>query len=195
MVDFAELNDESDRETLRVYCQHQYERLHQLEEQRMTPTNVVVAASVIGLAVLFDTDGGPGGESAWALLAIVLSNAFAIGFLLRTKAFVSIHQSRARHALGSLVPDLLQLGLSSDKPGRWFHSRNEPSARHKPLLVRREQTVRNRSRERTTTPQACSQSFRFKPIRCLRPPNRPPRSASRIVGAHTTLGPASRTRP
>jgi hypothetical protein len=98
---------------VRMYYEHQYDRLAKLEEQSLAVTNIVITLSVAVLAFGFSY-GKTLGEFAGIVLAVavVLLNLFAIAFLVRTTSFTRIHKRRAKRILEVYTPELYQFDKS-----------------------------------------------------------------------------------
>ncbi len=113
----------TDRELLATYWRHQYDRLDQIENQRIQFTNIVVAASVVAIALLFDRDDAAKSLALRGALATVLGvNLVACGYVLRMRQHAHQTLIRARTALRVLAPELMQLNMVSGIPRNLFHS-------------------------------------------------------------------------
>ncbi|HEX5734464.1 MAG TPA: hypothetical protein VF131_16630 [Blastocatellia bacterium] len=100
-------------EYVRLYYQHQYERVSRLEDQRLAITNIVMALSTGALAFGFSDLSKVTVVNGIGLPAMIaVSNLFAIGYLLRTREFIRTHKKRARRVLEIHAPDLFELNKS-----------------------------------------------------------------------------------
>lgn len=96
--------------TLQLYYAHQYERYEQHEQQRLTLSNIVIASSVVALAIAFRTADQPVRPSTASGIAFLVAggNLAAIGFIVRTGEILEAHRTRARTVLAALSPELGQ---------------------------------------------------------------------------------------
>ena len=99
-------------EFLRMYYEHQYDRIAKLEDHSISITNIVLTISIAALAFGFDTNNlNP--ITGFALpLAIIFANLFAIAYLLRTNGFTRVHTQRAKTALENFAPEIYSLDKS-----------------------------------------------------------------------------------
>jgi hypothetical protein len=107
----------SDKEDFRLYYQHQYDRIKELEQQRLIMTNVIVTISVISFSLAFtdisklnlvNTIGLP--------IVVIIANIIAILWNKRSRSFVKMHQKRAHAALNAIAPEVEALDRSIPKP-------------------------------------------------------------------------------
>jgi len=115
-------NQEEKREALteyvRMYYEHQYDRMAKLEEQRLTITNVVITLSIVAFTFGFSNI-----QTLTAIVGIglpfvmVVSNVFAIIYVVRSADFIRTHQKRAKRILELYAQELFEL----DKSNQWPH--------------------------------------------------------------------------
>jgi amino acid transporter len=120
---------------VRMYYEHQYDRIATLEQQSLTITNIVISISV--LALTFGFSGAPnstpasGSSSVQGLspiaglalpTAMIIANLFAIGFVLRTSSHTRVHKRRAKAVLKLYASGIFQLDDSMQFPtkGTWW---------------------------------------------------------------------------
>jgi hypothetical protein len=113
-------NKESfDKEDFRLYYQHQYDRIKELEQQRLIMTNVIVSISVLSFSLAFTNTSELNLVNGVGLpLMVIIANLIAIFWNQRTRAFIKMHQKRAHAALNFIAPQLEELDKSIPKP---FH--------------------------------------------------------------------------
>ena len=106
-------------EYVRMYYEHQYDRMAKLEEQGLTITNVVVTLSVVALTFGFGNAQGLGVVAGVGLaFVMIIANAFAIFYAIRTGSWIQTHKSRAKRVLEVYSPDLYQLDQRTFAPHR-----------------------------------------------------------------------------
>jgi hypothetical protein len=88
-----------DPETLRLYWRLQWDRNAQLEEQRLSVSNFVVAGSVVALGIFAATPAATG-LTAWLLaIAVAVSNVLAAIYSNRSEQWARLHKARASKLL------------------------------------------------------------------------------------------------
>jgi hypothetical protein len=107
----------SDKEDFRLYYQHQYDRMKELEQQRLIMTNVIVTISVLSFSLAFTDISKLNLVSGVGLpILVIVSNLIAIRWNQRTRAFIKMHQKRAHAALEVIAPEVEALDRSIPKP-------------------------------------------------------------------------------
>jgi DMSO reductase anchor subunit len=105
------------KDDFRTYYQHQYERMSELENQRLTMTNVIVGLSVLAFSLAFADITKLNVVNAVGLLIVVLfANLIAVLFNHRSRAFIKMHQKRAHSALEAFAPEVEKLDKTIPKP-------------------------------------------------------------------------------
>ena len=110
---------------VRMYYEHQYDRMDVLENQRLGITLVVVAASTIAFAL--NQTSSPASIFSGAAVPILVAtfNLFAIAYILRMAGLIDVHADRAKHILQRAARPIYDLdsGLPFPKANR-FGGRN-----------------------------------------------------------------------
>jgi hypothetical protein len=106
-----------------TYYEHQYDRMAKFDEQSTTVTNIVITLSV--LAFTFASDSGQRLTIFNMIIlpsVIFLSNLFAIGYLQRSRKWISAHRNRANAVLEMNASALYQINkiLQPPKPKQHF---------------------------------------------------------------------------
>lgn len=125
----------ADRNLLLRYYDRQYERFEQLENQRLTFTNIVVAASVIAYALLDELGNSRSDLLVLTLVLVALINIVAAGFVLRTNQFIKLHRRRAHEAMQVLSSEISTYHDSTSPPLRRWHNRDTYSVGLHGLIV------------------------------------------------------------
>ncbi|MDM8530456.1 hypothetical protein QUF63_04740 [Anaerolineales bacterium HSG25] len=88
-----------DLDNFRMYHRLQYDRISQLEQQRLTMTNLVIVISTFSFTFGFAEPGKLNFASAIGLpIIIIISNSFALMYSHRSREFIKMHQRRAEEA-------------------------------------------------------------------------------------------------
>lgn len=91
----------------RMYHQLQYDRIAQLEQQRLTMTNFVIGLSIISFSFAFSDINKLNIINAIGLpIVIIISNIFAMLYTSRSRKFIKMHQKRAEKAREIFSPRL-----------------------------------------------------------------------------------------
>ena len=102
--------DSHEKENFRMYYQHQYERMKELEQQRLTMTNVIVGISVLAFSLAFADITKLNIVNGIGLpIVVFFVNLIAIQYTRRSRAFIKMHQERAHKTLETLAPKLEEL--------------------------------------------------------------------------------------
>ena len=100
-----------------MYYQHQYDRMKELEQQRLIMTNVIVTISVLSFSLAFNDISKLNLVSAVGLpIVVIIANMIAIRWNQRTRAFIKMHQKRAHAALDAIAPEVEALDKTIPKP-------------------------------------------------------------------------------
>ena len=106
-----------DKEDFRMYYQHQYERMSQLEQQRLIFTNLILGLSLLSFSVAFADISKLNVLNAGGLpIAVIISNWIAILFNRRSRSFIKMHQARAEKALEIFAPELDRISRQIASP-------------------------------------------------------------------------------
>ena len=101
---------QTDVEYIRMYYEHQYDRMAKHEDNRLTITNYVLTVSALTF-----TFGYQNADQLTAIngiglpVIVILFNIFAILYIERSAEFMNVHQDRARAILELYAPDLQRL--------------------------------------------------------------------------------------
>ena len=105
------------KDDFRTYYQHQYDRMAELEQQRLTMTNVIVGISVLAFSLAFADITKLNIVNAVGLPTVVLfANLIAVLYNHRSRAFIKMHQERAHKVLETFAPEIEQLDKEVPKP-------------------------------------------------------------------------------
>ena len=97
-------------EYVKMYYEHQYDRLAKHENYRLTLTNYVLTISALVFTFGYQNTAQLTMINGVALpLIIVIANVFAIGYIDRTIDFTNAHQNRAREVLKRYAPELIEI--------------------------------------------------------------------------------------
>ena len=103
----------TDIEFVRMYYEHQYERVAKLEESRLTITNYVLTLSALVFTFGYqDATTFSVIEGIVLPLIIIVANYFPMRYIDRSTQFIYAHKERAKTILKDYAPDL---GLLNDK--------------------------------------------------------------------------------
>ncbi len=97
-------------EFVRMYYEHQYDRLAKHESYRLTLTNYVLTISALVFTFGYQNTTQLTVINGIGLpLIIIIANIFAIGYIDRTMDFMNTHQNRAREVLNRYAPELSEI--------------------------------------------------------------------------------------
>lgn len=100
-----------------MYYEHQYDRMKELENQRLFMTNVIIGLSILSFSLAFeDIDKLKSINAVGLLIVVILFNIIAVLYNHRSRAFIKMHQKRAHKALKIMAPDVERLNKSIPKP-------------------------------------------------------------------------------
>ena len=100
-------------EYVKMYYEHQYDRMAKQEEQRHSVTNVVVGLSI--LAFTFGFNSGETSNIALSIilpLAVAIANLIAVVYMHTTIKWINVHRRRAKRTLETYAPELYKLDQS-----------------------------------------------------------------------------------
>jgi len=110
---------ETDGDYVRMYYEHQYDRVARLESLRLSITNVVITLSVVSFTFSFSNNQSNNLMSGVVLPTIlVVSNIFAIVYIYMTLRIIRAHLDRAKITLGQFAPALHTIN-DENKPPKW----------------------------------------------------------------------------
>ena len=117
MPEKNQLLSSTDKEFYSMYYEHQYDRMKELENQRLIMTNVIVGLSVLSFSLAFEDITKLNTINAIGLPFVVLiANLIAVIYNHRSRAFIKMHQRRAHEVLKAIAPDVNRLNQSIPKP-------------------------------------------------------------------------------
>lgn len=101
---------ESDSDLIRMYYEHQYDRIERNENHRQTISNYVISLSVLAFTFGFQNGGQFTTINGIGLpLIIIIANVTAIFNIGYTAAFIDIHRNRAHEVLKRHAPELSKI--------------------------------------------------------------------------------------
>lgn len=123
-VDDSEKGREVSAEYVRMYYEHQYDRMAKLEDQRLTITSVVITISIVAFTFGFSNTEDLTALNGLGLpIVMVLSNLLAIAYIVHSADVIRAHSQRAKQVLELYAQDLYQLDKSIQwsrrLPERW----------------------------------------------------------------------------
>jgi len=96
-------------EYVRMYYEHQSERMGRLEDQRLTMSNLVITISVLAFSFGFGKLSELTVINGIGLPALmVFANLFAIAYIRRASLWMNVHRTRAKLVLDKFAPELLE---------------------------------------------------------------------------------------
>jgi hypothetical protein len=124
-------------EYIRMYYEHQYDRMAKLEEQGLTITNVVMGLSVVALTFGFNNTQGVNTVAIVGLpFVMTIANAFAVGYILRTSSWIRTYQQRAKGVLDCYAHELYEFDQPKAALKTWIPGRRKIQlALHSLLIV------------------------------------------------------------
>jgi hypothetical protein len=84
---------------VRMYYEHQYDRLRALESQRLTVTMIVIATSAAAFALTQNEDPSSIINGAVVPIIVAAFNLFAIVYIIRMAGLIGVHEKRAKRLL------------------------------------------------------------------------------------------------
>lgn len=129
----------ADKEDYRLYYQHQYERMKELEQQRLIMTNVIVTISVLAFTLAFSDICKLNLVNGVGLPIVVIgANFIAVMWNKRSREFIKLHQQRAHEALKEFAPEVEELDkrkAKRDSDKDWFRRPSLQSYLHGLLMM------------------------------------------------------------
>lgn len=109
----------TDGDYVRMYYEHQYDRVAKLENLRLLITNVVITLSVASFTFSF-ANSQPLNIMNGVVLPVILivSNFFAIIYIVMTLEVIKMHVNRANIVLRQFASALSAIN-DKEKPPRW----------------------------------------------------------------------------
>jgi hypothetical protein len=96
-----------DENYVRMYYEHQYERMKTLEEQRLIFTNIVITLSVVAFTFGFKKLSNLTLLSGIGLPALIMVlNIFAAYYVALTLKYINTHRERAKEVLSKYAKEL-----------------------------------------------------------------------------------------
>ncbi len=103
-----DITEKTDPTFVRMYYEHQYDRMAKHENYRLTLTNYVLTISALVFTFGYQNANQLTMINGVGLpLIIIVANVFAMGYINRTGDFIQVHQDRAREILNRYAPELL----------------------------------------------------------------------------------------
>jgi len=100
----------TDSDFVRMYYEHQYDRMAKHENYRLTLTNYVLTISALVFTFGYQNVSQLTAINGVGLpLIIIVANIFAMGYINRTGDFIQVHQDRAREILNRYAPELIEV--------------------------------------------------------------------------------------
>jgi hypothetical protein len=106
---------------VRMYYEHQYDRMKAIEGYRWSLTSVIVSLSVIAFTFGFQGQTGLTIINGLMLPTLIITlNLFAVLYVARTHVYVLMHQKRAKDVLAHHAKELLDLDSKHPRPRGLF---------------------------------------------------------------------------
>ncbi len=110
---------EAGAEFVRMYFEHQYNRMAKLEEQGLSITNIVITLNIVAFTFGFSNVQDLTVITGFGLpFMMVISNIFAIAYICVMSKYIRVHQRRAKRVLKFYAQDLYKLDKSIPHPHR-----------------------------------------------------------------------------
>jgi hypothetical protein len=104
-------------EYVRMYFEHQYDRVEKLESQRLTITNIVISLTVLIFTFGFSNLQNLTFVNGVGLpVIIIILNSFAILYIRQTYKHIGQHLTRARKTLELHAKEMYQISLENPMP-------------------------------------------------------------------------------
>jgi hypothetical protein len=117
--DAPQIKSNPSPEFVRMYYEHQYGRMAELEQHRLTITNIVITLSLLAFTFGFgDITKLTVINGVGLPIVVILSNIFAIAYIHQASGFMDIHGKRARKALEIYAQELNQINAAIPWPKR-----------------------------------------------------------------------------
>ena len=109
--------DVSNPDFVRLYYEHQYDRMKALEEQRLTITNIVISLSVVAFTFGFQNLNDITIINGIGLpVLIIVLNLFAALYIWRTLQYIRVHRHRAKIVLGRYSKEMIEIDSEHKMP-------------------------------------------------------------------------------
>jgi hypothetical protein len=111
--------DVPDGDYIRMYYEHQYDRVGKLESMRLSITNVVITLSVASFTFVFSNDQPLNILSGVVLpVILIVSNIFAVVYIFMSLKVIRSHVNRARIVLSEFASPLIKIN-DQERPPKW----------------------------------------------------------------------------
>jgi hypothetical protein len=102
---------------VRMYYEHQYDRIKKNEDQAMNISNIVFTITALILTFGFNNQQLFGSMLILFLpVIIIIANVFAILYIRENTRWIKVHQIRAKLILETYVPELYSLDKDNTAP-------------------------------------------------------------------------------
>ncbi|GEM_PF-1993163 len=126
----------TDGDYIRMYYEHQYDRIEKNENHRLTVSNYVLTLSA--LAFTFGFQGGLELNVLNGLglpLIVIIANIAAISNIGYTAIFIDVHRNRAHEVLQKHAPELSKVDAKHDFDDDLLNRRRKVERRIHQLLI------------------------------------------------------------
>jgi hypothetical protein len=107
----------SDLEYVRMYYEHQYDRIGKNEDQALTISNFMLTISALIVTFGFNNHQSFGSILVLFLpVVIVITNLFAILFIAENAKWIKLHRTRAQRVIENYAPELHKLNKEIARP-------------------------------------------------------------------------------
>ncbi|MFH1373319.1 MAG: hypothetical protein ABII79_05970 [bacterium] len=104
---------------VRMYYEHQFERMGRLEDQSLMVSNIVITITILAFSLAFGKATELSPMTGLGLPGLMIcSNLFAISYINRAAKWCRLHQRRAKRTLESYAQPLQEINQS----GEWIRS-------------------------------------------------------------------------
>ena len=107
----------TESEYVRMYYEHQYDRMAKQEEQRHSMANIIVSLSVLAFTFAFASGQDLSLITGVLLpLVIIAANIIAWLYMQRTRSWIRVHRQRAKAVLTEYAPSLSHIdGITPER--------------------------------------------------------------------------------
>jgi hypothetical protein len=106
-------------EFVRMYYEHQYDRMAKLEEQGLTISNIVITLNVVAFTFGFTNVKDLTIITGLGLpLMMIIANFFAISYIGYSSIFIRVHQARAKRVIVNYAHELSKIDDTCPNPWR-----------------------------------------------------------------------------
>ena len=109
--------EDIDHDYVRMYYDHQYDRIKQHEDQALSISNIVLTISA--LIITFGLNNRPSFGSIFIFflpVIIIIANLFAIFYVRDSGNWIRSHRKRAKKILETYIPNLYVLDVETIAP-------------------------------------------------------------------------------